>query len=153
MSRTSQEPYKQDRLGNVNREIDTVRGQDGMSAAGEANGLIEVTDYADGSAEDNVTHAVFTVDEDIHRVYLTEFHIFNQGNEEGTITIYEDTDAGTVQRSLPVTVAAGAQETVNYSGREFTGDIMVQTTVDGMYGAAVITDHPEYIEPASEQQS
>lgn len=158
MGRTENETFKQDRQGNVRRDIDEVRGLDGMEEVdgdGDPNGIVEIVTGDDDGATDVI---LFHIPDDASGFHLEEVHAHNGSADPGTFTVYTATlnDDGTVntttRRSVPLDVDAGATRTISYSGREFEDDaIVVNSNFTGFIGTGGYTDKPEEIEPASEQ--
>lgn len=158
MTREQNENFSQDRLGNVNRELDDVRGQDGMDATttdGNPNGILEVTTGDDDGATDLI---IMEIPDGASGFNLDEIHAFNSSSAEANFSIFTATlnDDGTIdtttRRSVPYNVAASTGRTISYVGKEFGDDaIVVQSNFTGHIGLGGYMDRPEELEPASEQ--
>lgn len=156
MSRNENENFSQDRLGNSNRELDSIRGQDGMDAGGDSpSGLLEVTTGDDDGATDLV---VLELPDDAEGFHLDELHAHNNTGGPETFSVFSATlnDDGTVdtttRRSVPMNVAAGVARTISYSGKEFNEDaIVVTSNFTGHIGVGGYMDIPEYRGSAYEQ--
>lgn len=156
MSRNETENFSQDRLGNSNRELDSIRGQDGMEEdANTPSGLIEVTTGDDDGATDLT---VLELPDDAEGFHLEELHAHNGTGAAENFSVFSATlaDDGTVdtttRRSVPMNVAAGVTRTISYSGKEFNEDaIVVTSNFTGYIGVGGYMDIPEYRGSAYEQ--
>lgn len=180
MSREQVETFSQDRSGNVNRDIDPIRGQGGMlgqqvnSELGmTARGLTEIA-----SPDTGVYQDLMVLFPDAGRFNVEEIHIFNSGDSEGTYTLYEAISKGmaggqtepqyTEQRSVPINVPAGSTKVVSYTGKEFgdiQGDrgtntdpynfplIQVMASEPGFVGIGGYVRAEEEVEPTSEKKN
>lgn len=148
------ENYKQDRYGNVERELDELRGQDGMSGAdADDDGIVDI---APGDTGSNIV--VYELPQHTDEAILDLIHAHNNSGAAGTFRILEATlDAGgnitgTTRRSVLINVADGATRALGYEGEPFTEDaIVVNSGFEGEFGFAVLSDHKEYNEENTEQ--
>lgn len=149
MTRDQNERFEQDRLGNVNRRLDDVRAQGGMS---DSNGLVDVT-------QDGSNLILYEIPEDVSQVNIDEVHAHNGLTSDGTFNIHSatlDADgniATTTRRSVPLDVTAENTRIHSYTGEEFSEDaIVVSADFDGTIGVGVYVDRPEEYEPFAEQE-
>lgn len=158
MARDQREVFSQDRLGNVNREFDDIRGIDGMSEEedhnGHPKGLVDVGGL--GHEEPVICMAI---PEDSNGFHLEEAHLYNGDAADGTFKLHQvtlDEDGvvtGVYARSTMITVSEGVTRTISYSGKEFEGDaIAVTADVEGEAAVGGYVDHKESDEPATEMR-
>lgn len=147
-TRDQQENFAQDRQGNVNRELDTIRAQGGMELD---DGLVEIQ----GGQSDTPLVAM-EIPDDARSVSLSEVHIHNNSPGPGVYTILSATldsggsIVGTTERTVPVNVSSGSTRIFSYTGKEFNEDaIAVVGDTTGWVGLGVYVDRPEEIEPDS----
>ena len=148
------EEYQQDRYGNSNRKLDQLRGQEGMSGANADNDGI--LDLAAGDVDTD--QIVYEIPDHTDEALLDLIQAHNDSGAAGTFRILEatlDSDGnitGTTRRSVLINVADGATRVIGYEGDPFTEDaIVVNSSFEGEFGIAVLSDHKEYNEPATEQ--
>ena len=153
MAREEVEEYEQDRLGNVNRRIDQLRAQEGMSGQSADDEGIETIATADTNTDLLVLSKPTHADEMI----LDLIHAHNSQNTAGTFRMLELTldgsgnVASSTDRSVPINVASQATRAIGYEGTPFTRAIGVNADFAGEIGVAVISDHKESSEPDLEQ--
>lgn len=140
------ESYAQDNLGNVNRELDDVRANEGMAGGDSDNNGIDQIPGGD-TGTDVIVYSLPTHAEE---VYVEEIHIYNTSGGPGNVQLYSATlDSNgnvdtTTRRSVPYHVADGDTETYGYSGDSFDQDaIVVNASVAVTVGVSVVVDHPE----------
>jgi hypothetical protein len=157
MTRDQIENFQQDRQGNVEREIDPVRGQDGMDAStndnGNPQGLLNIA-----AGDTGTDQILYELPDDADSVHIEEMHLHNSSSSDGSMTILEATlaDDGTIdsttERTVPFNVGTGVSRTIPYTGREISGDaIAVNSDSEGWVGVGIYTDKPEEYEPNAEQ--
>lgn len=150
------ENYPQDRLGNTNRELDQLRSQEGMAGADDDDeGIVTI---AAGDVDSDVI--VYELPTHADQVILDLVHAHNSTDASGTFQLFSATlDSGgsvnaTTRRSVPVNVSDGVTRTIGYEGIPFSEDaIVVNSGFEGDIGIAVLSDHDQSSEPASEQTS
>lgn len=145
--------YEQDRLGNERKKIDTLRAQEGNEGLDTDEGIAEIGSAGTGSSQllySKPTHA--------QRVFVTQVWGFNSvGSGDNSFILEEATLDGSnsisssKQRSVPIVVDSATTRVEEYEGMEFDGAISVNSEFQGQVGIAVVSDHEEYHEPASEQ--
>lgn len=146
-TRDQQENFSQDRQGNVNREIDTLRGQGGMESG---DGIAEIAEGDQGTPI-----VAMEIPDDARSAMLSEVHVHNNSTGPGVYEVYSVTlDSGgavtRTRRTVPVNVSAGNTRIFSYTGKEFTGEaIAVMGDSTGFVGLGVYVDRPEEIEPDS----
>lgn len=145
MSRHREESYTLDRVGNLSREVDDVKGQDGMS---EDNGLVTITGGDTGSPVVVKELAVDARAENIIKVEAVE-----TSGGAGSITIHSaTTDSGgsitdTTDRSVTIPLDANGYLDYDYKGKEFSEDaIAVTSATTAEIGVATIVDNREDVE-------
>lgn len=148
--REQEEKFQQDRLGNVRRELDPIRGQDGKEL--NRGGLVEVAD-----GEQNTMHVILEIDDEMGAVNVEELTAHNASTAAGTYQLYSATlnDDGTINttsaRSVGIAVGGGVTRPMGYTGRPFNQDaIVVEPTFFGEIGIGFYPHNPEEVEPASE---
>lgn len=153
MTRNEEVQYEQDNLGNERRKIDTLRAQEGMVGGDDADQGIENI----GSAETGTVTTLYSLPTHADQVYLSMIQAFNSvGSGANTFSLYElnldgsGNITGQTKRSVPINVASGATRTLGYEGMEFNKAIGVESEFQGQIGVAVLSDHEEYSEQASE---
>lgn len=152
MDRYSQ--YERDRFGNSNPKLDQLRAQGGNSGADADNdGIVTI---AGGDTGNDVVVYELPRHADQALLDLVSFH--NNSGAAGTFRILEATldNAGnitdTTRRSVLINVANGATRVIGYEGEPFTGDaIAVNSGISGEVGVAVLEDHKQYTEEATQQ--
>lgn len=152
MTREQKENFAQDRLGNVNRELDPVRSISGME---EGDGLVAI---AAGDVGSQVV--MMEIPDDAAGFSLMEIHAYNSTTSAGTFQLHSATldDTGTItsttRRSVPFNVGSEVGRTISYSGKEFSEDaVVVVSQFEGEVGIGGNMDRPEELEPATEQTS
>lgn len=147
------ENYQQDRLGNVNRELDELRAQEGMVGTDDDNMGIQTI----GSADTGSNLLVFSKPTHADRVILDLIHAHNSGDAAGTFQIFDAVLDGngaissTTRRSVPINVANGSTRSIGYEGKPFENAIAINSGFEGEIGLAVISDHDQSSEPNIEQ--
>lgn len=172
MARDQEEHYVQDRKGDVNREIDPVRGQGGMDLGPEIDG----DRYPQGLINYDPSlgrEPLYIIPPDVSTVSVSEIHIHNSGDSAGIYSLFEgaydytmtELDNLTYRRSVPIKVEPGKTRMMSYTGIEFGqvknqrsstnangyGVIMVDGNSEATVGVGVYNHSPEEKEPASEQ--
>lgn len=144
------EQYQQDSLGNVNREIDDVRGQAGME---EDNGLITIE-----SGDVDTETVIMEIPDDVQDVYIYQIDAYNAGAESSTFTLSEvtldddDDITSSTQRTIRESVGSETSRTISYTGGSFDADaIAVTSSFEGDIGIGVYLDSREEHEPDFEQ--
>lgn len=148
------ERFAQDRLGNVERELDEVRAQDGMN---DDNGRVVL---AGGDTGDAIT--VYDIPDDAYAAHLQTLHVYNSTGSDAEVKLYEQADtsvtntgdSGNILRSVTMPVNDGEFFELEYEGEEFDVDgIAIESDQGGDLEAAVsvLLDTKEYEESASEQ--
>lgn len=148
------ENYEQDRYGNVNRELDQLRGQQGMAGAdGDNDGIMDIP-----AADTGTNQIVYEIPDHTDEAILDLIHAHNDSGGAGTFRILEATlDSGgnitsTTRRSVLINVADGATRAIGYEGDPFTEDaIVINSGFEGEFGLAILSDHKEYTETNEEQ--
>lgn len=164
MTREQREPFTQDRLGNVNRKIDPIRGLTGME---EEDGLVEIEEGEEGEPM-----PLMQLPTDSDGFYLEEVHAFNAGEDNGhfklvLMDVDEDGESVIIEdRSTRMSVASGVTRSFSYTGKEFSslGEydydehpqmdgaiIAVESQFPGDIGIGGYMDRKESVEPESEQ--
>lgn len=147
--------YPQDRLGNENRELDQLRAQEGMTGADDDDSGIEEI----GTADTGSNVLVYSIPTHADQVVLDLIHAHNSAASEGTFQVFEaslDSNGAigsTTRRSVPINVSDGVTRAIGYEGEPFTRSIAVNSEFAGQIGVAVISDHKQSSESASEQTS
>lgn len=154
------ETFSQDRLGNVNRDLDVIRGLSGMDNSLDENdnpqGLVEIE--AGDVGEDLV---LLPIPEDARGFYINETHAHNSTGDEEAFWLGEaelddngDIDGPVTMRTVPYNVDAETSRTIPHSGKELSGDaVVVNADFEGYVAVGGYMDRREYDEPASEQTS
>lgn len=152
MPRKEVESFKQDRLGNSRRELDTLRAQEGMSGFNDDEGIVQIQSADTGSdllILSKPTHA--------QDMFITQLHAFNSNPTAGdTFSVFEaDLDGSgsitsTTRRSVPHQVDSATTAYIDYEGESFEKAISITAEFEGQVGVAVVSDHHEENEPASE---
>lgn len=144
------EQYQQDSLGNVNREIDDVRGQAGMD---EDNGLATI-----GTADVDTEVVLMELPDDAQAAYVYQIDAYNALGTAGTFTLSEVTldssgnIASSTKRTIRESVGSETSRTISYTGGSFNGDaIAVTSSFEGDIGVGVYLDSREEHEPDFEQ--
>jgi len=144
------EQYQQDSLGNINREIDDVRGQAGME---EGSGLTTI-ETADVDSE----VVLMELPDDAQAAYVYQIDAYNALATAGTFTLSEVTlDSGgnitsSTQRTIRESVGSETSRTISYTGGSFDADaIAVTSSFEGDIGVGVYLDSREEYEPDFEQ--
>lgn len=151
MTREQEVQFEQDRLGNENRKLDTLRAQEGMVGGGTEEGIAEFS-----TAETGAAKVLFSLPTNASRAFLTELHAYNSTGTGGTYSLFEaDLDGSgsivsTTRRSVPIEVVSIATRINSYAGMEFDKAIAVNSEFGGFIGAGLIVDHDEEDEPESE---
>lgn len=158
MTRDSVENYKQDRLGNSRKELDTLRAQEGKNGLGNDDGLVEIQGTGANPGNTGVDTLIYSLPTHAQQAIITQITAFNSlGSGDNTFTIAEaDLGSGgsvtsTTQRSVPMNVGSGSTQIFEYEGLPFDKAIAVNSEFQGQIGVAVISDHQEGHESASEQ--
>lgn len=146
--------HEQDRYGNRNPKLDQLRGQEGMSGAdGDDDGIMAIA-----AGDTGTNQIVYEIPEHTDEAILDFIQAHNSSDATGTFRILEGTldDQGnidtTTRRSVLINVASGATRSLGYEGDPFTGDvIIVNSSFEGEFGLAVLSDHKQYNESATEQ--
>lgn len=153
MVRQQEEQYEQDRLGNTNRKLDTLRAQEG-NAGGFDNGegLTRVTSAETGSAQ-----SVYSAPTHASRAWVTAVWAFNSvGSGLNTFHLVGGTAnsggangafSNTTRRSIDIEVASGNTRREPFGSLEFTHDIGVVSEFEGQVGVELIIDHDQEDEP------
>lgn len=152
MTRSQEEQFTQDRLGNVNRELDAIRALTGME---DGSGLETI------AAGDTGTDVILMeIPEDASGFHLNELHAYNESTSDSTFQIFSATldDTGAVDtttaRSVRLNVGAEVGRTISYSGKEFGEDaVVVVSQFAGDIAIGGYMDRPEELEPSTEQTS
>lgn len=146
------EKYAQDHLGNVNREIDDVRGQSGMD---EQSGLTEIEEGEEGTPK-----VVMEVPYDVQNAYIYQIDAYNASEQDSHFRLHEaelDNQGNiihTSRRSVRHTVAEETSRTISYTGDGFSSDAIVVTSeFEGDIGVGVYLDSREEHEPTTEQRN
>lgn len=158
MTRPQRETFSQDRLGNVNRELDLIRGLDGMDASEDEDGIPRGLVEIEEENTDEYT-LLMAIPEDASGFHLEEIHLHNSEAEGGsaylasvTLDAEGDVDETTI-RSTPLNVSGENTRTVSYSGREFSEDaIAVNAAFEGYVAIGGYMSRLEELEPAIEQE-
>lgn len=152
MVHSREEQFEQDRIGNVRRKLDTLRAQEGMAGLDTDEGIANI-----GSAETATDVLLLSKPTHAQRMIGVQIQAFNSvGSGANTFTLKQATLNGsnsitsTTQRSVPIEVASGATRILEYKGIPFDRAISVESEFQGQIGIAVISDHHEENEPASE---
>lgn len=149
MPREGREQYEQDRLGNVNRKLDTLRAQEGMKGADDEEGIAEITSADTGSLQ-----LLYSLPTHVSRAILTELHATNTQSTAGFYSLYEvDLDGsgnitGNTRRSVPLEVTSQATRINSYEGLPFEKAVAVDSDFEGFVGAGFVVDHDEEDEPS-----
>lgn len=151
MTRNQEEQFTQDRLGNVNRNLDPIRAIDGME---EGRGLTEVL-----VGEEDTPLVLLEIPSGASGFHIEEVHGHNSSDGDGTFTLWSATldDAGEIdqltKRSVPFNVGGGVTRTIPYSGKEFGEDaVVIQSGFEGEIAVGGYMDHREEHEPSTEQR-
>lgn len=151
MTRQEEEQFEQDRLGNSRRKLDTLRAQEGNVGGGD-DGLLEFTT----SAQTGTQRVLYSLPTHASQVIVTKLQAHNSQGTAGSFYISEaDLDGNgsitsTTRRSVNINVGSLETSTTEYEGKPFEKAIAVQSEFQGQIGVAVISDHHEEDEPASE---
>lgn len=153
MARDKQEQYEQDRLGNVYRKLDTLRGARGQVEESPTEGLLVI---ASGDTDSDL--ALFSQPTDAEQLIVTEVWGFNSGpsgNNSFHLIEGEPDGAGaltnTTRRSVDIVVDSAATRREEYSGESFTDAIGVNSEFAGQVAVGIIEDHRESSEQDVEQ--
>lgn len=153
MAREEEVQYEQDRLGNENRRLDDLRAQEGKNGLTNDDGLVEI-----GSADTGSSVLIYSKPTHAQQVIPIQLTAFNSvGSGTNTFVLEEATLDGsnnitsTTQRSVPIEVSSGETRIVDYHGLPADRALSVDSEFQGQIGVAVISDHQEEHEPASEQ--
>lgn len=158
-SREQREQFEQDRLGNVRRRLDEIRGQTGNHAETDSNsdpqGLENIAGGETGSDQ-----ILMRIPDTARAFHLTRIHAHNSGSSEDTFVIKEATltSGGAVDtstdRTVPINVAASKTRFIDYGGEEFDQNnvdaIVVNSNFAGDIGIEGYMDRPEEEEPNTE---
>lgn len=152
MERREKVSYEQDRQGNERRKLDEHRAQDGMEQD-DRDGVVSIEA---GDVDSEVI--VYELPDSAQRAILDEVHSYNESDTGATFSIFSasldangDIDT-TTRRSVPIDVASTTTRIHSYSGKPFEADaIAVSSSFEGHIGLAVLADHEESHESASEQ--
>jgi hypothetical protein len=149
MPRDENTQYEQDRLGNENRKLDTLRGQEGQQTGD--SGLTEI-----GSADTDSVNTLYTLPDHADRVFVTRAYGFNSvASGNNTFTLFDvelDSDGNITssnRRSVPLTVGSASTDHYEYEGRAFENDIGVESEFEGWVGIGLVVDHDEESEDLS----
>lgn len=149
--RKENELFKQDDLGNVQRELDPVRASVGSSAGGD-----DPAGYVTASAD--TYDAVYEIPMDAREFYLELVKVANATGADEDLVIHEGDRDGSggfenvVQRSVTHTIGDGTSETIEYRGEAFTSDVVLVESADGVEVAVGgYLNTPEEYEPQSEE--
>lgn len=151
MSREQEVQFEQDRLGNENRKLDTLRAAEGMAGASTEDGIVEIDSAVSGNVQ-----VLYSFPTHVDRAFAQELHAYNSTGTAGTYSLYEVTldGAGSVasseRRSVPIHVASVSTRINSYLGLEFDRAIGVDADFEGFVGVGLVVDHDEENEPQSE---
>ena len=149
MPREGREQYEQDRLGNVNRKLDTLRAQEGMKGTDTEEGISEITSVETGNIQ-----VLYSLPSHASRAILTELHATNTQASGGFYSLYSlDLDgSGSIvssdRRSVPIEVVSQATRINSYEGLPFEKAVGVDSDFQGYIGAGFVVDHDEEDEPS-----
>ena len=151
MTRGQEESFSQDRLGNVNRDIDPVRGQDGME---DERGF---TVIEGGDTDEPVI--IMEIPDGASGFHLDSIHAYNDDSADGTVQVWSATltNMGTVdeltEKSIRYVVPQDEDRQISYVGKEFDEEaVVVQSSFEGDIALGGFMDHKEEQEPAAEQR-
>lgn len=147
------EQYEQDRLGNVRRKIDRLRAQEGNVGGSDDEGLVQIQ-----SADAGSDVLLYSLPTHAQQAIVTQVWGFNSTpTNSDTMQLLEvDLDdsnsiTSSTERSVPIQVNSGETRKEDYEGLPFDKAIGVNAEFSGQVGVALISDHHEEVEPASEQ--
>ena len=145
--------YEQDRLGNEYRKLDRLRAQEGMKGdSADDEGLVVI-----GTADTGTDLLVYSKPTHAQQFMLDLIHAHNSQDTKASFEILEAELDGagnitsTTKRSVPIPVTSVTTRAVGYEGIPFENALAVNSDFAGEIGVAVISDHHEENEPASEQ--
>lgn len=151
MTREQEVQYEQDRLGNENRKLDTLRAQEGMAGENDETGIVNI-----GSASTGTDVIAYSLPTHVDEAIVTELHAYNSTGTGGTYSLFElDLDGNgsvvsSTRRSVPIEVVSEATRINSYEGLPFDKAIGVNADFEGFVGVGLIADHKEYNEPQAE---
>lgn len=153
MVREQEVQFEQDRLGNERRKLDTLRAQEGMSGdTADDEGIATIT-----TADTGTDVLVYSKPTHAQQYMLDLIHAHNSQNTKASFEILEAELDGagnitsTTKRSVLIPVTSVTTRAVGYEGIPFENALAVNSEFAGEIGVAVIVDHEESHEPASEQ--
>lgn len=153
--RQEEVPYEQDRLGNERKKLDKLRAQEGMKGdTADDEGIVTI-----GTADTGTDILVYSKPTHAQQFMLDLIHAHNSQNTKASFEVLEAELDGagnitsTTKRSVLIPVTSVTTRAVGYEGEPFTSALAVNSEFAGEIGVAVIADHHEENEPASEQTS
>lgn len=147
---------EQDRLGNENKKLDSLRAQGGQVNSNN-EGLLLLN-----SNESGQDRTVYSKRTDQDELVLMEIHAYNSApSGDNTFHVVEgnpdSSNAGqmsnTTRRSVQYEVLSNNTRIIEYVGKPFAASIGVNSEFGGQFAVGIIEDRKEYTETNTEDTS
>lgn len=156
MTRDSEVQYEQDRLGNENRKLDTLRAQGGKVVS-DNEGILLLN--SNESGQDRTVYSKRTDQDELIAIQITAYNSAPSGNNTFHL-VGGNPDSGnvgqmsnTTRRSVDFEVQSNNTRIIEYEGKPFSSSIGVNSEFGGQFGVAVIEDRKEEVERNTEDTS
>lgn len=153
MTREEETQFEQDRFGNENRKLDTLRAREGMLDS-DSQGITEIT-----SANTSSVVTLYSLPTHADRAIPVELHAYNGDSVDGTYSIYDaeldgsNNVTASTRRSVPIEVTSQSTRINSIHGEPVEEAIAVSSDFEGWVAVGVIADHDQENEPQVEQTS